>query len=457
MTYELAGKISGATLGYITNGIPGAVAGYYFGKKHGQKLTKKNSNMAPLKHGTKRSHSSAFRAGTSTRTHSARALAPPYSRKRKSTRARGAIRNFKTDGSNLVAQASLKKGKKVHKEGRKKVVKVSKKLRKAIKSVMKQTGPIGIVKEVAPVANMFYLTDNTQRWELCTQMVTEGVAGWAFTPTYIAQLYDILWMKGSYGATFATDRTYAGLGNGRPNMKIHVKEQYYIVKIKNVSARNIAICLMDISPKNVQELSYDTLQYITGELSRTSRSGAAGTPGQEANENPLSCVKEILGFSPKLISSFRNNYSMDETFVTLEPGKEYYHKVKGPNDKLYNYNSFFKNGTYRNIQKFVKQTVIRYWPDLVSTSLGLQPGRYTDQSAAQPYGLSVEVEYFTKLKMPDQTGFQTPAAALPAGTVQTLGQRGYAWMIRSWYDAAQSGGIIDIEDENPQAQAINAL
>lgn len=459
-----AGPISGAALGYITADAYGAYVGY----KLGEKLTQKHS-MPKTRRTPSRSTPTLYTPtpGTTGRRRSSRFLAPPSSRassssssRRMSTSSSGSLRPFRIINSvkssgDVVAKATKVKGNKVRKEGRKKPIRVPKRLRKQIKQVLSNRGPVGIVKEIAPLDQIEFLVDNQQRWDFCTKMVIDGIQGWAFTPTYIMQLYDILWGKGAYGASFTTDRTIGGLPTPKPNMKIEVKEQYYIVKIKNLTARTISMCLMDISPKNVQEASYNTLQFIEGELTRTAPSGAAGSATQESRENPLNTVKETLGFSPKLISSFRNAYTMDETYVTLEPGKEYYHKVKGPNNKVYDINKYFKNTVYRPFQKFVKQTLIRYWPDLVTTDTGLQVGRFTEATNTKPYGLAIEVEYFTKLKCPDQAGFQTPAPALLAGAVQPITQQGYAWMIKTWY-GAQEGVVVDIEDENPQDTAVTA-
>jgi hypothetical protein len=132
----------------------------------------------------------------------------------------------------------------------------------------------------------------------------------------------------------------------------------------------------------------------------------------------------------------------------LEPGKEYYHKVKGPNMKTYDFNKYFKDSTYHDIQKFCKGTIIMASLDLTSTSLATH-GRFTDIPVGDPQGLIIETTYFTKIKCPERAGFQTPAVYPAAGTPQPLSQKSqHAWSIV--YPVVAQAGVVEYrQDENP--------
>lgn len=464
---EYAGAVSGAALGFISGDVPGAYYGARLGYRAGmrRKNLSQNSEMAPttrLQARRRRARTSTGSSGYTTprREQTARIFRSPPStgRSMPSRRRLSAGRRIQNvmrsmASGDLVAKPKKVKGRRVRKEGRKKKVFVSKKLRKKINEVLKQKGPVGIVKEITPSDTMI-LQDNAINWQLGNTMQCDGVAGWAFSPTYIAQLYGILWNKQSFGAAFTTNRQASSFTFFNPNLKVHVIDQWYVIKFRNVSTRTMYLKLLDVSPKASpnQQTTYNTLQFIDNELSRAAPSGAAGSLTAQSNENPLGITKGILGFTPKLMTSFNAAYEMDETMITLEPGKEYYHKVKGPRNYTYNYQKFFRNAEYYSIQKFMKQTLVGLYGDLVPTSTGELggAGRWTDMVASAGYGLVMEQEYFTKLKMPDQTGFQVRDPALAAGAVQNLSQRGYCYLIKSWYDGeAQSGVVQNITDENP--------
>lgn len=354
---------------------------------------------------------------------------------------------------NVTQGAIKRKGTSVKREGRRKRIKISNAFKKKVKAVLTYRGPNGIVEQ--RITRLFKPADNQQSWQTASPFIYENVEGWAFSPVQIAQAYDILWSKG--GWTFpGTSLPASSIASLRQNTEIHVLEQSYRVNLKNNSARTLRVVLYDVSPKSVQQLTFGVLEFITNELTRTAVTGATGTLLAEARENPTNVVKEVIGFKPKMLSSFSKFFSLDETVIYLEPGKEYNHVVKGPNDMIYKYQKFFVNGAFYNVQKFCKSTLVSITTDLVTDTLGSGVGRITDMTAAgNPYGLAGEFYTYTKLKCPDQTGFQNPTT-VTVGAVQPLGQKGYAFAIKNWY-SDQNGNIVDIEDENPQAQAANGL
>jgi len=449
-------QIGGAVLGYIHGNARGAYMGYKFGGKaydwtnKRQKVSQTASNMPPVRSRsrgrTNQRSSSTLRSGTKSMSVDAK-----RSRMRSRSIVRG-VQRMPNPGS--LKTKGVRKGKAVKKEGRKKPVKVGKEFRKKVKAVLTSRGPIGKHREIV-LQSIVKPVDNKQVQAIISPRSFDGVAGWQFSPTYIAYCYSLLYNKGAYPASPYDNINHDAILGYEPNMEIHVKEQFYVVRMKNNSARTYTIKLWDISPKSVQQLSYNTLQYMEAELTRTAPSGAPGTNNQEGRENPQNVSRTTIGFKPTMITSFNKNFALDETIITLEPGKEYTHKVMGPKDKIYKYNGYYVNGIYRNGQKFVKQTIINLYTDLVGTSLGLN-GRFTDIVSADPFGVICETTHYTTIKCPDQTGFQNPNPVV-FGTVQNLTQVGYCYAIKNWGDIEQSGTVIDVEDENPQAPATQGV
>lgn len=442
-------QLSGATLGYITNNVPGAYTGYQLAGKAYDYMDKKRIVTLQNKRTMAKVPKVIIntpRGRSSNRTPYSTPKSTPRRIKGKSPRRSSISFAPISSSNNVVAKASRKRGRSVKKEGRKKPVRVGKLFRKKVNAVFTSKGPNGHFQEIV-MDEIFKPRDNLQETAILCSRVFDGTAGWQFSPTYISYVNALLYNKGGFPTTPFNNVTAASTIGFKPNMEIHVKEQYYIHRLKNNTARTMTVKLWDISPKSVQDGGFNTLQFIDNETNRTSRFGLPGDPTQEANENPTNVDRFVIGFNPKMLSSFRKNYSLDETIISLEAGKEYNHKVKGPNDKMYKFNSFFKNGGYRNVQKFCKQTIVCFYLDLTNTGLSTE-GRFTDITAIDPYGLLCETTTYTTIKCPDQTGFQNKTVVV--GDIQPLTQRGYTFGIKNWANVAQAGTVFDIEDENPQ-------
>lgn len=354
---------------------------------------------------------------------------------------------------NGIAGAMKKKGGKVAKEGRKKKVRVSRAFRKKVNEAIKSRNGSGWLKEVIP-NDILKPVDNQQAVRQVAGRITDDTNAYFFNPTYVDYVASLLYnKKGPVNPGVTVNIGDTDLFR-RENLKIEVLDQYYIVKLRNNTARVMDICLYDVSPKYTQEggsggtATFSPEQHWEQAFAAGSRFGAPGTVGQQSNENPTNVFKNAIGAHPMDSQYFRGQYTCDTTYVKLEPGKEYYHKVKGPNRKLYDYNSFFKNGVYRNIRPFCKATLVSMSLDLNVTTVQSKAQRATDIVSNSPYGLIMEVNIFTKVRLPDKAGFQNPAVGAVGG-IQELTQVGNAFAINNWYEE-QSGIVEMIQDENPQ-------
>lgn len=440
-------QISGATLGYITNDVRGAVAGYKAAGKvydyvYGSKNLPKKNNMPPV--GRRASTVSTTSSDSWPRgSRRKRVVSTPSSGGGGARRVLFKRRKIVAGGGSAVTVSASKVKGHVAKKGKKRKVKVSKTLRKKIKQVLSQKGPIGIVKE-AMYSPIMYCSDNIQNIFQGSPILCEGLKNWAFTPTHFIQHASVLWNKEQWGALAGDNRQIANVLGYTPNYRLEVRNSYYVMKLKNNSTRVVTVKLWDIQPKgtvNDTDCS-DMNAWFGTELTRMTYSAFNGA------ENPQNINQYYIGFNPNMMSSFKRHFHLQETVINMEPGKEYYHKVQGPNNKLLNFNNFFRNGSYRPIQSFCKQTLVVVTTDLASDSLGNTVGRYTEMSSVKPYGVLVETEYFSKLKCPDQVGWISSGSLPAANTVVNDKAKGYAFVIHR-YGLDQSGTVVHMDDNNP--------
>lgn len=462
MSKRKIAQISGATLGYITGDVRGAVAGYKaagaaYDYWHTPKNLPKNS-MPPV--------TPTNRRGSTSSSHSSRRMSIDSGWPRRRVASTPASSHVRTprrvlfgrrkvafrSGGTTVAQSAVKVTGTVAKTGKKRKVKVSKMLRKKIKAVLATKGPTGFVMETIP-RQVMYVNDNAQTIFRASDLQCNSKYNWGFTPTHFYQHAAVLWAKQSWPAYRQDNRDLGLMNQYSPNTRIEVVNSYYVVKLKNNSGRVITVKLWDFQPKSVWEnaANADINTFVTNELVRTQYNTSSDANNQRGAENPTSMNQYAIGFRPNMLTSVRALFKMQETIINLEPGKEYYHKVQGPQNFMLNFQKFYQDGNlYNPIQKFCKATLIALYTDLAVDTLGLQSGRWTEMSPEQPYGVACETEYYTKLKCPDQTGWinhKTDSTFADSAVINNTA-KGYAFAIKNWY-TTQSGVTIHRDDNNP--------
>jgi len=470
-------QISGAALGYIHGNWKGAYAGFKMAGLSYDSLQKRSKHMAPVprSNGSSRgarsryyptpstvrraqrarsSGSAPMSLGTSQRTRSTRSGTVSSAMSVRSSAASYARSVAMSNGGALVARTSIRRGRKVAREGVKKMLKVPLKLRKQIKQVTATKGLTGWIKEIFP-AECADLVDNLQNVVYGTSRTSDTYESMFFGPGDILRGASILWNK------YLPTSQHASSGSAgmflRPSLVVDVVKQHVTYRLKSNIARTVEVKIWDISPKGaILDSTWDTLSWWTTELARLSPTGAAGTTGDVAAYNVWSCLVGTIGFHPKLLPSFNELFTLDEKIITLEAGKEYYHKVVGPNNKRYDFKKYYNDASaFMNFQKFCKQTFFCFTLDLNNSTTNV-PGRTTDTVAGDPYGIIIESTLFTKLTMPEQTGFVVPTPPFTTGQSQYMSQRRNCFALKNWA-AAQTGDVVYTEDNNPQAPAIDGV
>lgn len=467
------GGVAGGTLGYIVGDVPGATVGYEVGEYLSQKGRKKmvygsanpiygsapgtTTGSAKRSRSVSRGRSGGSRMRTGSRSRS-RPVSRQYgSRSRSRSRSRASSRS---KAGNLDDVNVKKKGKKVAKEGRKKTVKVPKKLRKQIKKVIDGDDPIGIWEEVRMEA--FVIPPDNQQ-VVSSRGLSSGGNQILFDPINVIYAASVLWLKKAPSETKTLNDV--GLFDAT-TFKVELLDSWVRFNYRNNTGRVITMKLYDVSLKHQipRATTGGAVVYVgaVGNWINMLAQEASSAAGDNSFQNANGITINTLYSTPKMVTAFNHMYTLDCTTVSLEPGKEYMHMVRGPKNKFYDYAKFL-NGTtnvvgtetFINPQKFTKEHFVVAYTDLtgIAVTNGLM-GRYMGiQNADAGFGLLCESRYFYKLRLPEQAGatVTTPAA----GTVSNvqLGHRTYRYGIVNYQEPVSSGAspVAYIGDENPQS------
>lgn len=348
---------------------------------------------------------------------------------------------------NVKVGKSKRRGAKITTKGVKRVVKVPSKLKKQIKQVLKASDYHGwmiesscqVLKPSDP-QNVFNIGPRTTS-------PTAGLLPVMFSPFQVNNVASYLFNDKVYTSLpgYADARNFS-----ERTFVLDVLKQSVTFRLKNNTARTLTLKFYNLSPKNKSfSNGWDVKTYWDNVLAND----AANTPN---NPNRNGCGSNTLWNTPMLHPMMRAQFSMEEIIYTLEPGKECTHKIMGPN-MTYDFKKYWEGttgtaGTFSNQQKMVKYCLLVVIPDLVTTTLEAC-GRWTDFDSLGGYGLIVETTVFTKIKVPEQTGFiSNPIAGEPQ--LLNLKKHRYAIVAEG---AGQTGTINEINDENPQAKATSGV
>lgn len=366
--------------------------------------------------------------------------------------------------NNATTGASRQKGFSARKKGVKKNVKVPPKLRKQVKQILENVAAKGKYMDIRywsfSPGEPFQgsgLKDN-QAIETCGSVIVDGGNDprLIFDPLYLR--YAVSRLHGTMPAIqnptktellTTYDANQLDLGTAR----INVLKQSMTFRIRNNAPRKATIKIYCLSPKSVNYT--DTLGQNAFTLWNDGMANQNVGPTEE-RLNPFPTTPFHLHCTPKWCERVKQFYTIDETIVELEAGKEYNYKVDGPN-MMYDYSKFFKDSNFYNQQKFTKQVMFVGYLDLVRTNAAAPApvGRYTDYATSSPHSILIESTYFVKYQIPEQVGFIYPSSTT-SGTLQNRGLVKPAYGIWTWQNI-QSGTVNDyINDENPAVDTTTA-
>jgi len=334
---------------------------------------------------------------------------------------------------------------KVTREGRKKRVKVSQKLRKQVNAIVKPFQQPGTFMET--FAERILPNQATGQSVFMIGNTSNGIKT-AFDPGYVLHAASVLWNSKTPTATPTTNDAGSFLAD---TLKTTVIKQTQTHRFKNNTARTMYIKLYVCSPKG--KLSGTVVDPVTSWVN-----GMKNEEGADPKEtlNIGAASPNTLYATPYMSRMFMNQYDLECHTIVLEAGKEYTFSHSGPNMMDYVMSKYFDAGSgspganvWNNNQKFVRYCFISVYYDLCATLTGA-PSRNTNIVANGPYGLIVETVNYLKLTQPDTTGFLQINPIPAANTSLQLTQRKHRpYFLWNWTPAGALGATGVINDNNP--------
>lgn len=390
---DYAGRVSAATIGYIVGNVPGAISGYYLGKK----VTQNNRNMAPIKK-RKRSGSTPYVTTKKRLLVKRRYSAPVYKPNMEASKVRGAP-----------------------KRPRRKSVKVTSSFKRKVQKVLDSYKIKGNWMEIQTGLRRFVNSDDN------IQISTE--LGDNFSYPLVLDAASVLWN----GKTPTLDKAVTNAKNFPVRTtKIYVEDAYTVYTFRNNSRRTYHMKIFSCKSKDLT-------------LSVTALGAWVNTMAAEAvvdGSNVALNTPSTLYADPRYYPNWNALWSAQVTTVVLEPGQSYVYRLQGPQKKLFDFPKYQQAGYVATGQKDFRNCFFTCYPDLVTTNTG-SAGRYIDNDPGEDIssGIVYETKRVYKLCMPEQTGMDNPA-----NIVNNM--RKYTTGIQNW-TLGQTGTVRRIDDENP--------
>lgn len=381
---------------------------------------------------------------------------------RRNKRVLSRLRN--TSQADVIQRGAKRKGKAVHKEGLRKKLRLPKGFAKKVKQALRPVGNFGTFMDIHYAK--INAIDNGQVVGQFGYQANGQIS--FFSPAQVMHQCAVMWNRKANAQSYNTSDA---LQFDLDTFKCEVIKQNVVLHFKNNSARDFHLKLFTCSPRGQQNSNgWNLVNYWTDSLLAEYTTSAAGA-GQSLNS--ISAFKQLpngdraavtpqdLYVTPNMAHQFRQNYQIDTTTVLIEPGKMWSYKLEGP-QMVYDFKKFrLGNSQFNNQQKFVKHIMFAAYVDVATLSLDPNnTGRWTDMDnpgSPQPFGLLVEAVQYAKIKMPDVAGFES--VSVPPLSIQNLNQRKDIRFYQNWNQASQEGKgtVMDINDENPQANITDGL
>ena len=258
---------------------------------------------------------------------------------------------------------------------------------------------------------------------------------WSFDTESILHYASVLFNGVPYSSTNQSWTTPNNLGTGGLNStatnlidtKIHVDYMTETYHLKNNCGRTMIIDWYDCAPRKTSTKSISTNSFITG-----------GTiSNQDSIANPfdywVNCLSDdvqnkvnlaghlatMLYAKPTQLPAWNRQYKANVVRIVLEPGQTYACKVNGPSNFDIDYSSFFSNGVYEGVQKFMRCQMFVSHLDLIglNASSGGAGGRFgVSFTAPSGYGFICERTRECRLRCPETAGGGAVTAAVGATT-----------------------------------------
>lgn len=271
---------------------------------------------------------------------------------------------------------------------------------------------------------------------------------WDFLPEYFLDAASVLWNQkpataNGWRLTTANTigRAVLPLTDVNANaVKFRIKDSWTRYLYRNLTQRGIFIKFFDCKPKRNSYLN-STVDTLTGtEAIPDAIIDPFNVWNQGLNDdnneglNISAVLPNILGCDPRQSPGFKRVFEVSVVEVYLEPGASYEFKLQGPNDFEWEYGKHLLIGAFQDIAKYSRFVMPVWHFDLAFESGGgtLLQGRLGLLLNAANGNLVCERRMYCSLEMPQETGFVTPPAPLPSGTIIDMGLRKDAYVENVW-------------------------
>jgi len=414
---EFVSGLSGATLGYIHGNTRGAIKGWSAGRK----LYQNKQHMPPINRRTptprsRRSQRRVSVSGFPTPSTRSRAGSSTMSRRSSlaaSTASSGSNFSNSSEGNVRDVKRTVKRKKGVTFKKAKRV-KVSKDFREKVKKTLSSSLMYGVYEDVQYGA-MQPTVNNIQLVHTFNQAST----GVNFDPIYVLSCASSLFNN----KTPVQDPTLGDANNFDPTKtKIEVVESYSVYRFKNNSTYQVEIDFYQCAPKIVSDTISPTDTWDDALITDT-------LAAPESGPNVIGNDKTVMFMRPTTTKGWNKYWKATVTKLIMEPGQSTEISVAGPKGVEYDFNKFYKDGVFQINQKMARVCFAVVRNCLGSATLATV-GRYGAVGLAATQVI-YEVKRFTKIRMPDETGFQYPAV-FAGSTMQKNNRRRDGYIMRNW-------------------------
>lgn len=411
---EFISGISGGVLGYIQDNRRGAVKGYKLGRKLYQN---KYPRMPPVtrSQSTPRRNRRAEAARTfpTPSVRSARSSSVRRSSMVSSVGSRSSNYSNTSEGNVRDVKRTVKRKKGVaFKKPRK--VRVTKDFRDKVQKTLSSSKMYGIYEDVQ-YGSMQPTVNNIQ----LVHTFFNASGGFSFDPIYVLSCASSLFNN----KTPIVNPTLGDANNFDPTKtKIEVVDSYTVYRFKNNSTYQVEIDFYECAPKVVTQLTQPVTTWDDALLLDT-------LAAPESGPNVIGNDKTVMFMRPTTCKGWNKYWKASVTKLVMEPGQSTEISVSGPKNVVYDFNKFYKDALFQSNQKMTRACFAIVRNCLGATTLATV-GRYgaSGLSATQ---VIYEVKRFTKICMPDETGFQYPAV-FAGSTMQKNNRRRDGYIMRNW-------------------------
>lgn len=454
-----AGRVAADTLGFIGGNLPGAliadtVYSNTYQKKNqsvsmaGRRRRRSVGSSNPLAGPPRQRRRNSFMARAWSNPANWTRVARPRARV---PRPKAALGNNVQAGRGPNKIAKRRKGPKT--------IKVSKRLKKAIKQTIRNFSPKGFYSErffkrYIPVQFNQTVCNLGEGCFAGETAFSKGLSGSGsimfFDPLKILDAASVLYKGKAF--TGVKDITNPGQFDVKTFMA-DVMRQWVQINIKNNTARVITLKLWTWNLKGNKEIgSTGGNQNFTDEWTNAALAEGSSSAGL-GKVNVQSVGITEIGMTPQLSPAMKRKFSMEEKIVELEPGKTFLHYVQGPS-MMYEFAKYLDSGIFNNYQNMCKGVCLAFYTDLIagSTQPAGETQRLTGIADPTGAGLLVETVYNYVIRLPEQTGFilTTPVTTTPGNLdIANTRRLSSVYAIKTWDKVALNGTPMDLEDEDP--------